>query len=271
MYSGNIDKDLNSSDPDVRVEALIELIKRDDRTYARTVIDLFSEPDEAVRSEAVRAAGYLGRDTPDTVGPYLVTMLSDSDEMVRSQAADALGLVVFPPAAAPLSERLKSDPSWIVRAAAAESLGNYGGGGLIELMNRALDDTEYLAVQRYAIESLGKSNGYLPRAEMERLVTELGNDPELGVQVRVAAYRFGIEEQLESLKLLAPVIDEPQTDFLMNDFWDMLGSPRPPSLFNDTKTISQILDIVVVRWPVWTSRAEEIRRVVRRSSPPNGD
>ena len=81
-------------------------------------------PDVAVRADAVRALVEHGESAH--VGSAIMRMLSDDDELVRSEAVDALGILVHLPALDELRAILRTDPSALVRAAAAESLGDLG-------------------------------------------------------------------------------------------------------------------------------------------------
>ncbi|MFI6567997.1 HEAT repeat domain-containing protein [Nocardia fluminea] len=250
---------LSSGDPDRQVAALIELIKENDRSKIDQVLRLFGSPDIAVRSEAVRAAGFLGGASVDNVGPLLVGMLEDPDELVRTEAAEALTMIQFAPAVGPLTSHLRSDDSWIVRASAAEALGRYPGSSTAALFTCANDDDELDEVRRYAIHSLGQTPINDPDNDMEALVNRLENDPDLGLQVRLAAYRTGDRSQIDAVKNAAATMSEFDASLVLNDIDAFLDHPRPPTLEADILTIENIIDIIALRWPFERPHAAKVR------------
>ncbi|PKV79374.1 HEAT repeat domain-containing protein [Nocardia fluminea] len=250
---------LSSGDPDRQVAALIELIKENDRSKIDLVLSLFTSSDIAVRSEAVRAAGFLGGASVDNVGPLLVGMLEDPDELVRTEAAEALTMIQFPPAVGPLTSHLRSDDSWIVRASAAEALGRYPGSSTAALFACADDDDELDEVRRYAIHSLGQTPINDSDNDMEALVNKLENDPDLGLQVRFAAYRTGDRSQIDAVKNAAATMSEFDASLVLNDIDAFLDYPRPPTLEADIPTIENIIDIIALRWPFERPHATKVR------------
>ncbi|WP_433681606.1 HEAT repeat domain-containing protein [Nocardia sp. CA-119907] len=237
---------------------MIELIKRGDGRAVEDILPLVESRDVAVRSEAARAIGFLGMAQVSVVGPVLLRMLSDYDEMVRNEAAESLGLVRYGPAVDVLVDLLRADPSWIVRASIAEALGNYPGHGTAELVECVRDLDEYGAVRRYAIDSLGRT-GELTRAEMSTLAEEFGQDEEIGPQVRIAAYRMGDQSQLAEITREAAHLDEEDSSRLLNDIEYLLRPPVPPTLLEDSARIGTILDVIAMRWPLYSRHVRKIR------------
>ncbi|QIS10734.1 HEAT repeat domain-containing protein [Nocardia arthritidis] len=253
-----LDSALVSGDPDQQVDALIELIKRGDGAAVAKVLPLVDSGDVAVRSEAVRAIGYLGIAQAPVVGPVLLRMLSDSDEMVRNEAAEALGIVRYQPAGDALAALLGAEPSWMVRASIAEALGSYPGQATAGLVQRVRDVEEFGEVRRYAIGSLART-GDLARVEMSALVAEFGYEPEIGPQLRIAAYRLGDQTQLDEIAGDAGRLDEDESARLLNDIEDLLRSPQPPTLQEDSPRIKTIVDVIAMRWPLYSRQAGAIR------------
>lgn len=237
---------------------MIELIKLGDDRAVADILPLVESGDVAVRSEAARAIGFLGVAQVSVVGPVLLRMLSDSDEMVRNEAAESLGLVRFSPAVDVLVDLLRADPSWLVRASLAEALGSYPGHGTAALVKCVRDIDEYGAVRRYAIDSLGRT-GDLSRAEMSALAEEFGRDEEIGPQVRIAAYRMGDQSQLAEITREAAHMDEEDSSRLLTDIEYLLRPPVPPTLLEDAARIGTILDVVAMRWPLYSRHVQNIR------------
>jgi HEAT repeat protein len=121
----------HSDDPFKQVQALIELIKLHDESVTPEILDLLSSADEDVRAESARALGYLGERYRERIGPALLKLVSDENPRVRNEAVEALGLQPYPRAKEALTQVLQSDPDWVVRASAAEALGNYQDESLV--------------------------------------------------------------------------------------------------------------------------------------------
>ncbi|WP_225728777.1 MULTISPECIES: HEAT repeat domain-containing protein [unclassified Nocardia] len=256
--SSPLDSALVSGDPDQQVDALIELIKGGDGAAVAKILPLVDSDDAAVRSEAVRAIGYLGIAQAPVIGPVLMRMLSDSDEMVRNEAAEALGIVRYQPAGDALVSLLGTEQSWMVRASIAEALGAYPGQAAAALVRCVREVDEFGEVRRYAIGSLART-GDLTCAEMSTLVAEFGHEPEIGPQLRIAAYRLGDQTQLDEIAADAARLDEDESARLLNDIEDLLRSPQPPTLPEDAARIETILNVVAMRWPLYSRQAGAIR------------
>ena len=94
---------------------------------------LQSDPNEHVRTLAVRALGEIG--TNDTLEP-LLDALDDPGEAVRTWAILSLGKPANHAAVPALIERLQ-DNSWSMRRVAAEALVRVGDGSAIEALKAA--------------------------------------------------------------------------------------------------------------------------------------
>ncbi|MET7774039.1 HEAT repeat domain-containing protein [Nocardia sp. NPDC005366] len=251
---------LASGDPEKQVQGLIQLIKNSDKRKLAHVLGLFDAEDEMVRSEAARAAGFLGGDDIEVVGPRLVRLLSDSDDLVRNEAAESLAKLRFLPAAPVLIERMRTDPEWIVRASAAEALGIYPEVSVAALVACVRETDELIEVRRYAVHSLGMAGGYLSHDDAEILLRDLGDDPDIGLQVRLAAYRLGFGDQLDIVEHWSATVDEFQSSLLLNDFSTMLDRPRPPTLPRDRDRIRALVDVIALRWPREAVHANRVRQ-----------
>lgn len=107
---------------------------------APAVVEALSSGDEGVRLSAADALGRLGADASEVAGPALIAALDDAESLVRSRAAAALGLLGYRSAAQKIGELLESDPDAVVRADAAETLGDIGDAGSLSALEAAVDD-----------------------------------------------------------------------------------------------------------------------------------
>lgn len=173
----------------------------------------------------------------------LIELLDDGDAFVRSEAADALGPLGDVAAVAAL-ERALIDTEPVVRAAAAESLGDLAAPeSLDSLVAAARGDTDE-AVRAYAASSLGLIGASddllraLQAAELSAWVrAELG----------IARYRLGaitIDEAIEPLARAEEVL----LLRLVNGLRDLVdrGGAMPNS---DVAVVAQALEAARFRVP----------------------
>ncbi|MEU7631056.1 HEAT repeat domain-containing protein [Nocardia sp. NPDC049220] len=258
---------LSSGDPRRQFDALIEMIKANDGAAVPDILPLLRTDDDDVRAEAVRAVGFLGvRDAPE-VGPLIVEMLSDPAELVRSEAAEAFCTVHYEAAVDVLIGMLRADESWLVRASVAETLGNYPGYGVPELLACVRDDDEYVPVRRYAIDSLVQSDESRMRAEITALVAEYGDDPDLGRDLRITAYRFGDRGQLPVVANQVATMDELECSLLVNDLGRLADPPAPATLQADIRIIDNMLSVIALRWPLQRPHVSKVRENLPSAEP----
>lgn len=106
-----------------------------------------------VRKEAAVALGLIA---DGRAAKPLIAALQDHDGTVREEAVKALGIIAPPEAVEPLvAALLDGDNNSYIRAAAAEALGNIGGGGAAEHLRYVLKDPS-ARVRKNAAEALGK-------------------------------------------------------------------------------------------------------------------
>ncbi len=165
-----------STNPQVRLEAVMAIGGIRAPEVADTLIDLISDPVPAVRASAIRSlaafdtdnfvtilsgldpdpdwsvraalASVLATLAPEVGLPRLTAMLNDSDQRVVPSVLAALVTLKPPTAAAVLFERLKADDP-AVRAAAAEGIGQLkpaaGASALAEAYRAGQRDPDYPA------------------------------------------------------------------------------------------------------------------------------
>jgi HEAT repeat protein len=110
------------------------------------------DTDPEVRAEAARRLAEL---EDQRAVPSLVNALDDASTRVRFAAALALWHLEPPEAVPAFIERVRTDPSWDVRAMCASYLGWHGNEQVVEVLIEALKD-ENESVQKAAIGSLGR-------------------------------------------------------------------------------------------------------------------
>jgi len=154
---------LKSADAADRVEAVKALADIGLRGTTRVLERLLSDPEEAVRQEALLAARRL---KDPGLAPKLIELLADIRKRpLAMQALDAMpreavGRIV--PAA------LDSTAPASVRAAAARALGNIGGGQAGQCLWRLMDGDEDVVLRLSAAQSLRrlKAKEALPELDM---------------------------------------------------------------------------------------------------------
>jgi HEAT repeat protein len=121
----------------------------------RTLTEYLGDPDPVVREFAAEA---LGHDGGETEAKALVPLLADPDQAVRWTAAEALGRLRFVDATTALARTLTADANALVRADAAESLGDIGVRPPevdAALIAAVLSDRSYL-VRGYSADALAR-------------------------------------------------------------------------------------------------------------------
>jgi len=128
----------------------------DDRSNEQdlqTLLSRLSDPDKAVRAEAMHGLAAIGRPAV----PACIALLQDGDWKVRYRAAEALGLIGDGEAYAPLTAAL-GDEKDHVRYMAAKGLGLLGDPRAVTRLG-AMQRDENEFVRRSAAGSLGKIGG----------------------------------------------------------------------------------------------------------------
>jgi HEAT repeat protein len=251
--------DCRSGDPDKQLPALLELIKIHDEPSLPDIIPLLTSPDEQVRAETARAVGYLGAAQAQSLGPLLLPLLNDSNELVRDEAVEALGLLIYPPASTALKGILRNDPSWLVRASAAEALGNYQDATILPELEQVLhDQQEEAEVQVYAARSLGQVADAAYRPTLDALIAGSRREPQVRAALLAAGYRLGGRQYLDPLLDLLEHANEPESWALLNEVQDLVEGSQQPTLAADGPRIRAALQTTAMRWPLTAKQVQEI-------------
>ncbi len=135
------------------------------------LLDKLRDPDIAVKADVVRT---LGRIQARGAVPGLIKLLEDRDEWTRSYAIRALAKIGDTKAVEKLADLIINDPEFIVRAEAAEALGQIGGTGASPALKKALRDST-VSVRAAAVRALGKLKDKTAVSEFRRLLHDPGN------------------------------------------------------------------------------------------------
>jgi HEAT repeat protein len=251
--------DCRSGDPDKQLLALLELIKLHDESCLPDIIPLLASPDEQVRAEAVYAIGCLGSAQAPSLAPLLLPLLRDPHEQVRDEAVKALGLVIYPPASAALQGMVRNDPSWLVRASAAEALGNYHDATIIPELEQVLHNPqEKVEVKIYAARSLGRIADAAYRPVLDAMIAEKGREPLVRAALQAAGYRLGGHQYLDGLLDLLQHANEPESWSLLNEVQYLVEDNQQPTLAAGAPRIRAALQTIVLRWPLTAKHVQVI-------------
>jgi HEAT repeat protein len=243
-----------SSDPDQYVQALDQL-----ETIIPELIELLQSPDEVVRADCAYALGQVGDAARDRIGPALLSLLVDEENVVRNQAVLALHLQPYPPALESLKQILHHDPDWVVRASAAEALGNYQHEDLVADLEQVLrNEEEEQVVRAYAALSLGLVADPAFRPQLDASIAGSISCLNLQSEILAASYRLGGQEHLSSLLDLLHTSDKDDVPLVLNAIQDLTERKYPPTLLIDAPCIREALNTVDQGVPLWRGHVTQI-------------
>ena len=248
----------HSGDSLKQVQALVELVKLHDEFITPEILDLLSSVDEDVRAESARALGYLGTRYRERIGSALLKLVNDENPRVRNEAVEALGLQPYPRAKEALIQVLLSDPDWVVRASAAEALGNYQDESLVTNLAQVLRDThEESIVRTYAALAIGLLASPSFRPELDSSITR-ATTPDVLSEVLAASYRLGGQKHLPALLNLLKAADEDDVWGTLNSIQDLTERRHPPTLLADVPHIREALCAIEQRNSLYHGQIEQI-------------
>jgi cyclophilin family peptidyl-prolyl cis-trans isomerase/HEAT repeat protein len=174
----------------------LEYLRKIDR---HKFIGWLNSSDKEIRKQAVES---LGRIQDTSTISWLINRLSDRDDSVREAAAFALGQFFLPAAEGPLFNALQGEKSVPVKSTMIEALGKAGTERSFTVLQHFLQDKnpDY---QRAAAIACGilAYRGYQPYpilADLSRLL-QSGIDPNIRWRCAYALYRTGSPTELKSL------------------------------------------------------------------------
>ena len=246
-----------TGDTRAQITAMHVLEKLDAPHAVPVILPLLASTDEFVRKVAAGALGWLGEEHLDQIGPSLETLLDDPANMVRDVAAEALGLLRYAPARVALERVLLGDKDWIVRASAAEALGEIGDADALPALGAALDDEMY-PVRSYTADAIGQlgDEAQLPVIQ-RRLETETHPGPR--ACLLVVALRFGDEAAFDDLLAVMQTVDEELADTVLRSIDDLLIMPVPASITARAAELDRGLAELAPRSGINAPYAEKLR------------
>lgn len=250
--------DGDSLDRTQQLKTLIALVKENVYSAVPQIIPLLKSPDPSLRANAAYALGYLGINEKETVGNALINLLSDSEELVRSEAIEALGLLHDTRAIYSLKNLLRNDVSPLVRASAAEVIGELGDIDAIETLELSLlDINEDEAVRCYGANAIGILGNcqLLPTLE-----SYIKSEISLTVKAELlgAKYWLGDKEALNILLNLLADADENLALHILNILADLKERKTPSDIYLDAATLGKYLTVIKARFPILEHQAEKL-------------
>jgi HEAT repeat protein len=220
------------------------------------IVALLGSSSAVVRSTAAHALAVVGVSVPDRVGPALVDAFRDPEPIVRSEAIDAVGVVRYAAAVQAVMTVLRTDPDAVVRAAAAESLGDLGDSRALAELERALEDPDE-AVRGYAAASLGLLG---TPALLPKLRSRLDGEDSARVKAEfyAAGYRLGATEDLARLLRLLDTADETLATVIVNIVDDLTARTPAASLRDEAMPIHRALTAAGTRFAILRSHVAEV-------------
>jgi HEAT repeat protein len=253
---------LRSSDPAVVAPAIVEAEKRRAFEAAPIIAELLRSPDEAIRSSAAEALGYVGVKRPTRYGEALLPLLADTKSFVRACAAGALGGLSYEPAIPGLERLVMTDSDELVRISAVEALGAFDGPGILAIAERASADPDP-TVRAYAVRIIGlKGNeAFLPMLK-QRLDVETAFQPRAALLG--ARYLLGLKEDLRPLLDLLTDAEIQQATVVLNVLWDIIDKAPPASIVRDAAAIRKALTRAKPRNELVGRHADDILKELAR-------
>ena len=243
--------------PSQQVAAVHSLLQQKAYSSVEVIAELLSSSDAAVRSTAAHALGFLGAQARDIAGHALMDLLADPELIVRAEVVDSLGLLQYTPARDKIESMLRNDPEPLVRASAAETLGDFGDPLALKALDSAIDDADE-SVRAYAANSLGLlgTSQLLPTIEK---YLEKESSARVRAELLGAKYRLGAVEELGRLLDIVATVDEPPASAILNLLSDLSERKSPPTLDTDGPLIAKVITELAQRLPDLHLHVEEIK------------
>jgi len=253
---GNLINQCRSGDPLQQIEAIHQLLDFETNLTLPVLIEMLKSTDTAVRTTAARVLGELDITDSEKAGVALLDLLSDPEAIVRSEAVDTLGILGYAPAISAIKTLLVTDPEPLVRASAAETLGDIGDASAVAELEAALGDPDN-AVRAYAANSVGLLGrpSILPNLKS---YLEDEQSPIVRAEIYGARYRLGAKEDLDALLKLLETADEEMATNLLNIMNDLCSRCVPLNLAADGERIRVALVMIEQRIPFLKTDARQV-------------
>ncbi len=230
-----------------------------------TLIRQARHGDASVREAAVHAMARVDDEQVQQIGPVLVALLADADRMVRNQAVEVIGILRYGPAVTGIEHLLLQDEDWVVRASAAETLGDIADACALDSLEAALAD-EVEPVRAYAALAIGLiGEGNRLPALRRRLAVDKA--PGVRSELLVSAMRLGDDAAFDDFLVLADNIAEESIPGMTNAIEDLL-SRKTPSVVNIRGTeLGPLLEEFGRRSSLVTEQAARLRERLAEICP----
>jgi HEAT repeat protein len=201
-------EDCSSHNSVKQIRAIDELFTLKAYETILILLTLLKSSDAVVRFSVVQALTKIStKDNHDLIGKTLINLLNDSESIVKSEAIDSLGILKYTPARDYIKYLLKNDPDPLVRASAAETLGDLADITVIPDLELALDDSDE-SVKSYAVNSLGILGN---KSLLYRLKNHCERESSLRVKAEILGARLRLEDK-ECLTELLNILENSDED-----------------------------------------------------------
>jgi HEAT repeat protein len=168
----------------------------------RQIMEAIADPSFRVKEAALRVLSE--QELPPDLAASVIGLLQNRHRFIRSAAADVLGGCDSPSCVRALLAAL-SDPDEMVRVNAADSLGQIGDRRAIRPLIQLMNNDKAVLVRALAADALGNFRAHVVRVAIK---AALRRERRAMVRIRMlfSLYRLGEESRLEELSryLLAP-------------------------------------------------------------------
>ena len=250
--------DCYSGDPSKQCPAIFELQELEHSDAIPALLHMLNSSEWNIRSLSVETLGQPGYGDSEKIGFRLVQMLTDSEALVRDEVVNALARLNYVPALSLIQSLLENEPDWIVRASAAEALGDLAKAEDVETLNSlkiALTDP-VRSVRDYAASSIG----ILGTSELLPILKTYCDeeDARSKVEVLIAMYRLGDREQLKVFLELLNESDDFLITVALNIIGDLANRRIPEHLSLDLPALKEFLLKVVEGFPLEQTHARRV-------------
>lgn len=226
-------QDCESNDPEKQFQAILQVEDLNLIEAIPTLTKLLSSSDTHVRSAAISALTSLGADQAESIAPIFVEQLNDPDELIRCDLLDSLAQFKYEPAMEEVIVLLHSDPSYLVRASAAETLEDIAevkNPNALKALKQSLKNDSHESVRTYSASALGVLGG---SEELDTIEEYIKEEDSIKVRAKLfaAGCRLGNKSLVENLLSILKEEDEEIVFFAINTI-KYLIEELPPQSFD---------------------------------------
>lgn len=242
--------DLGSDDisPSERAECqeLVRIAEDKDRQALPRVLLSVGSPSPEVRARAADTLAEIGDTVIEDAERALISLLSDSDESVLYSAIQALGELGCKSAVPKIIKFLQYDADFMIRVAAAESLGYIDDPAALPHLLKALTDPDRI-VRTFAAQSVGllATSANIPEVrEAIRNAEQAEPDLDVRKELILANYRLGdlnSKYRLKELFFGEPGLSKDNVIQVLNGLLFFVEYAPPPHLNQDREFFAEMV------------------------------